>query len=71
MTAFEGMQYLLDKCAMNEPVFILRGRDSLAHNVVLDWANAAEKHGVSEEKVCSAIAVSHEMMKWSSRRLPD
>ena len=71
MTAIEGMQYLLDKCAMNEPVFILRAKDSLAPCAVLNWANDAEKNGVSEEKVCSAIAVSHEMRKWTNSRLPD
>jgi hypothetical protein len=71
MTAKEGIKYLLEKCDMEEPVFILRGRDTLAPLAVLRWSELAEQKGVSEEKVCSAIAVSHEMRKWPANRLPD
>ena len=71
MTAKEGLKYLLEKCDMGEPVFILRGRDRLAPGAVLHWANLAEKNGVSEEKVCGAIKVSNDMGNWPQNRLPD
>lgn len=74
MTVKEGKIYLnnlIDKGYSEEPVFILRGRDTLSSDVVLLWARSAEISNVNEEKVCSAIKISHEMAQWANKRLPD
>ena len=71
MTAKEGVKYLLEKCASEEPVFILRGRDMLAYRTILFWSELAEKAGVSEEKVCNSIAVAWDFHLWANKRLPD
>lgn len=72
MTAKEGLKYISEKITNpEEPIFILRGRDTLASIAVLDWARAAEGAGVREQKVCDAIKVAVKMRAWSPTRLPD
>jgi len=71
MTAKEGIKYLLEHCKMDEPIFILRGRDKIAPDAIFAWAHLAEKNGVSEDKVCSAIAVAAAMRAWPNTRFPD
>lgn len=71
MTVEEGIEYLSSKVVYNEPVFILRGRDLLAADIVLSWAQRAELNGVGEQKVCDAIKVSAAMREWTPARLPD
>lgn len=70
MKAADGIAYLTSLPA-KEPIFILRGQDALAYATVLDWAQRAERHNVSEEKICGAVATAADMMEWKPRRLPD
>lgn len=71
MRVLEACAYLMEKCGIDEPVFILRGRDSLAANTVLLWAQLAEVNGVGEQKVCDALKVAADMREWKLKRLPD
>lgn len=70
MIASQAIHYL-HTIPPAEPVFVLRGQDSLAWRAVLEWALLAEKAGVKEEKVCGAIRAMHDMLNWERRKLPD
>jgi len=70
MTAKEGVKYLLEKVPQDEPIFILRGRDTLAPSIVLQWSLQAQEAGVGVKKVGGAIKVATEMMVWKEKRLP-
>jgi hypothetical protein len=61
----------LNKAADDEPVFVLRGRDALAPEIVRDWANRAEANGASADKVDEARALADKMHAWPARRMPD
>lgn len=54
-----------------EPVFVLRGQDELSSQLVLAWADLAEKAGVRSGKVAEARRWAKEMANWPSRKLPD
>ena len=74
MTAKEGVQYLLMKCQQDEPVFILKASDKVAHSTVLFWSVSAGCLGVSEVKVGGAIDTAKSMREWAKTnpsRLPD
>ena len=72
MTAKEGLKYISEKIdSPDEPIFILRGRDILAANTVLLWAQLAEVNGVREQKVCDALKVAAAMREWTPTRFPD
>lgn len=55
----------------NEPVFILRGQDALATQVVQYWIILAEKAKVPMSKLTEAREALVDMHNWPSRRLPD
>jgi hypothetical protein len=71
MTREEGIRYLLEKVKEDEPVFILRGRDSLADEVVRYWARIARTSDVNELKCDEASVCAARMLSYSPRRLPD
>jgi hypothetical protein len=54
-----------------EPVFILRGQDALAAELVLDWANRAKKAGAPEHKWREAFFIYRDMSNWKDRKIPD
>lgn len=70
MTAADGIAYLTTLPA-NEPIFILRGQDTLAAPTVFDWALRAERHNVSTDKVHGALVAGSNMLHWPVKKLPD
>jgi hypothetical protein len=61
----------LGKAADDEPVFILRAQDMLAPALVEQWANDAERHGCSADKVSEARALARLMRRWPTSKYPD
>jgi hypothetical protein len=64
----------LNKCADDEPVFILRAQDKLAPVVIRIWADLAKFHGAGQMKVSTAKQLAHEMEKWADygrAKMPD
>lgn len=71
MTPKEGIRYLLEQVPEGEPVFILRGRDSLAPETIEHWGVLASKFNVPVEKIVQASDVAEAMRKYPPHRLPD
>lgn len=75
MTRDDGIRYLLEKVPEGEPVFILRGRDTLASGAVYGWAVRAEANGVDNKKVRGARDCAELMHLYAVEsklgRLPD
>jgi hypothetical protein len=61
----------LSKARDDEPIFVLRGQDRLAPDVVRQWADRAEQAGCDTEKVREAREVAAAMEAWPQRKLPD
>lgn len=64
----------LQKTADDEPIFVLRARDSLAPEIVEAWADAAEKAGTPAKKVEEARMQALMMRAWQmshGSRVPD
>jgi len=61
----------LGKAADDEPVFVLRGQDKLAAQLVWDWAQRAREVGCPEQKVKEAEDLAVAMGKWSPSKFPD
>jgi hypothetical protein len=61
----------LNKAADDEPIFVLRGRDILAAEVVRFWATIAQDNKVSTGKVLDALTLADRMELWPHRKLPD
>lgn len=62
----------LGKAADDEPVFILRGQDILAPQVVRTWAKCAQGHlGPDHPKIREALGLARLMEQWSPRKFPD
>lgn len=61
----------LGKAAMDEEIFILRGRDMIAADAVEWWAIQARMHGCSNDKVLDAKAVAERMTLTPGRKYPD
>ncbi|MGD9954249.1 MAG: hypothetical protein AB7S87_16890 [Burkholderiales bacterium] len=66
LVEFDAKQFRSD-----EPLFVLRGRDSLAAATVQHWAAKAHVAGVNPKKVMGALQLSAAMEKFQGRRLPD
>lgn len=61
----------LGKAADDEPVFILRGQDILAADLVDRWATLASLKGCPDAKVLEARALAQAMREWPTRKKPD
>ena len=61
----------LGKAADDEPVFILRGQDMLAPDLVELWAEMAEGHRCDPAKVAEARELAAKMRAWPIRKYPD
>jgi hypothetical protein len=61
----------LNKAADDEPIFVLRGRDALAAEVVRFWATIAQDNNVPAGKVLDALTLADQMELWPNRKLPD
>jgi hypothetical protein len=60
----------LGKAHPDEPVFVLRGQDALAGDLVRAWADKAKEHGAAPGKVREARALAAQMDKWKPRKFP-
>ena len=60
-----------EKCADNEPIFILRGQDVLAPMVVEYWAELAAKLQVKPPKILAAYQCAQAMREYETRKVPD
>lgn len=61
----------LAKVKPEEPIFVLRAQDKLAHHLVRDWAERAKLNGCPQEKVEEALDCANQMEKWPNRKYPD
>ena len=61
----------LGKTADDEEVFLLCGRDKTAPIRIRDWATAALRYGVREDKVKEAMGCADRMELTPNRKLPD
>lgn len=61
----------LGKAKDDEPVFILRGQDSLAADLVETWAIRARSLGCHNDKVREAMELAETMRAWSPKKDPD
>jgi len=62
------------KIPQDEPVFLLRGQDVVAPEVVETWAQFAEDAGAAENIVSAAYMQALEMRKWQKahgQKTPD
>ena len=60
--------------AKDEPVFLIRGNDRVAPDVVDTWANLAEKVGANENIVMAARKHADLMRSWQAEngsKVPD
>lgn len=56
---------------IEEPLFLLRGRDPLAAVCVMRWVTEAKDAGVSGQKVKEAEQVALDMLAYHIKKLPD
>lgn len=62
---------MLEAIPDGEPVFLLRGQDRLAPNLVDFWAGAALSRGAPPKKAAEARACAQKMREWPRRKWPD
>ena len=53
-----------NRCADDEPIFILRAQDATAPLAVIDWINRASRYGADLHKVNEAMALAVQMIEW-------
>lgn len=71
MKAQSAVEYLRS-LPPDEPVFVLRAQDVLAHETVEFWASQAEATGeVRSGKIAGARDCAAEMAAWPIKKLPD
>lgn len=71
MNKNEAIEFLITKLKQDEPVFILRGRDTLAVYTISRWIELARDNGVNQGKIDSAEKVFLEFFHYFPIRLPD
>ncbi len=76
MTRFTRDDYVgksLDEIVSNpdEPVFVIRGQDTVSGPAVRAWADLAEKAGASADIIALARQHADFMDDWRPKRLPD
>lgn len=75
-------QELIDGCfakaADDEPIFVLRGQDKLAPELVREWARRFATHHLYmqqgtywNKKYREAMALADAMEAWPNRKMPD
>jgi hypothetical protein len=55
----------------DEPVFLLRGQDKFAWQVVSLYADLAQRGGASPELVASCREHAQKMKEWQTKKIPD
>lgn len=63
--------YINVKVPPDEPIFILRGQDAIAADMVEKWTIHARALGCNNDKVQEAFAIAEEMRRWHTRKIPD
>lgn len=58
----------LEAAKLDEPMFILLGRDPMAPALVQLWANLREKEGEDPDKVAEARQCAEEMQRYAEAR---
>lgn len=73
MNKNQVIEYLVTKIEdEEEPLFLLRARDTLASRAILAWCKHAKRFSVPQEKIESAQRVAVEMdMYLGPKRFPD
>jgi hypothetical protein len=61
----------MEEIPEDEPVFLLRGQDKLAHTVVRYWCALAEEEGVDPQMIRLAKKHAEKMAAWSVKKTPD
>lgn len=61
----------LAKLKPGEPYFVLRGQDTLAPDLVREWASFAAADGCPQEKLDDANRIADAMEAWPHRKAPD
>lgn len=61
----------LIKAEDDEPIFVLRAHDKLAHFFVRQWAVVAKEKGLSQVKYDEVMAIADRMKAWPNQKLPD
>lgn len=64
-------QLVEERVPYDEPLFLLRGQDVLAADIVDLWCDKAEKAGVPKAKVDEARLCVQAMRTWPHRKRPD
>lgn len=54
----------LQKAAEDEPIFVLRAKDTLAPGLVEEWADRAAAQGAPDGKVAEARMQADQMRAW-------
>jgi hypothetical protein len=57
-----------------EPTFVLRAQDSIAPEIVREWAFRAARDGAPREKIVAARKIADDMEDWQlehHRKVPD
>lgn len=62
---------MLQRIPDDEPLFLLRGRDTVASETVLDWCDRAGRDGSPNEKLDEAAACAKAMRNWPTKKVPD
>lgn len=71
---YNRIQDPLGKIPQDEPVFLLRGQDKLAPQLLLEWANLLEAMGGDPEMANKVRTHAGEMIEWQrmkKMKLPD
>lgn len=68
-TKEQGGSSCYEKAAPDEPVFTLRAQDSLAPEIVREWAFRAQVAGTPADKVAEARKVADDMEQWQIANL--
>jgi len=63
-----------DKAGQDEPLFVLRAQDTLAPEIIREWAYRAKALGTPDEKVEQARRDADAMEDWqiaNAKKIPD
>ena len=69
-TDYSRIQDPENKIPEDEPVFLLRGQDLVAPQIVEMWALAARKVGAADNIYAAAMSQAGEMRKWQQDHTP-
>lgn len=61
----------LERIKDDEPMFVLRAQDKLAHHFVRQWAAVAKSKGLSEERYSESMRCADAMELYPVKKLPD